>query len=171
MVKIISTKDLKSQLKEILQGMCRHVSGMGPGACLILLIHRGCRPPHVGHTGSTTWVLSLPGEMYVYPLFCSMYSFPFVFFTNHSLDSSFLKYWIKPWVFMALHLEQLKPRWAWRGDRQGGWGPGPQAPGVCNPAGMKAVILANVHFTIRANRLQSKHQCRLILANLAKNWK
>lgn len=172
-VKIISTKDIESLWVGFLKGrkelcMYRHTSGPGPGACLILLIHGRCRLPRGGgHPGNITWVLDFPGEVYVYTLFCSISSFSFVYFTNLSLESSFLKDWIKPWVFMALHLEQLRAGWRLRGDGEGGW-----RTGVCSPTGTKAAILASVvSFTVRAERVQSEHQCRLILANLWKSLK
>lgn len=65
-----------------------------------------------GHPGRTEGVIAFPGEhMFLLLCFILQHLFFCVCFTNLSYRFSFLKHWIKPWVFMICHLEQLRLLW------------------------------------------------------------
>lgn len=87
--------------------MYRHISGLGTWVPLILLIHE--LPSSCVHTQEVLGESGSPGRAYVFTfLFTLQHLFLPFCFTTLSLGFSFLKYRIKPWVFIIHHLEQLR---------------------------------------------------------------
>lgn len=122
-VKIINTKDVKCLwigILKIKKTLClyRHISRLGAWVCLMVLIH-SVSSTLCEYAGNTQWVIGLLREHIVLLLylFYSSYSFPFICFTNLSLEFSSPKYWMKPgfsWlppVMGRKHVQGMRRRW------------------------------------------------------------